>query len=45
MAYLATSEPGLVAKLMESFGPEKGLRSLADQLDADPDFVSNVTAY
>ncbi|WIA29692.1 hypothetical protein OEZ86_012174 [Tetradesmus obliquus] len=43
MAYLATSEPGLVAKLMESFGPEKGLRSLADQLDADPDFGIDVT--
>lgn len=41
MAYLARLEPGKLAELMSFYGRDKGVSSLADQLDADPDFVSN----
>jgi hypothetical protein len=44
VAFLARLEPGAVAKLMAFYGPDKGLSSLANQLDADRDFVSGSEA-
>lgn len=41
MSYLARLEPGKLSELMHTYGRDKGVRSLADQLDADPDFVSH----
>ncbi|WIA29696.1 hypothetical protein OEZ86_012178 [Tetradesmus obliquus] len=43
MSYLARLEPGKLSELMNTYGRDKGVRSLADQLDADPDFGVDVT--
>ncbi|WIA31341.1 hypothetical protein OEZ86_002242 [Tetradesmus obliquus] len=41
-AFLEKQEPGLVAKLLDSYGREKGAQKLAAQLDADADFGIDV---
>jgi hypothetical protein len=43
-AFLARQEPAVLAKLMASYGRERGINSLANELDADADFVSVVAA-
>jgi hypothetical protein len=39
-AFLARLEPGMLPKLMEFYGRDRGINDLANALDADPDFVS-----